>query len=421
MSINPARQLRHVYSADPYMNNSGLHEIFTLRRFSKISNFFCVSDKSMEVPRDHSMYDKLYKVRPVVEQMNRLFPLYYKGSGHQVIDESCIKMASRDSIRQYCKSKPGAKFAWKVWSRCDSKTPQNPYLLQFIPYLGKKNTKVSPYGLYFDVVNSLTKSIRGTNTRLYTDNTYSTVKLFTFLQKHSVFSTGTARCNTLGLHPYVKNPPKKVPRGTHRIFQDENNPNLTCAVWFDTKPVWFISTETDPRIVCSTLRRVSGQYEHVNQPLIANRYNLHFKSVDAFDFCRQNTNLPTRAIVLGVIFLIFVSRLLLSMLALSTWPTIKVLAIKCTPNVEFRLALGKRLIGSFTSRKTIPRVEPLFVGPDNKNEQFINHQNTRMPNCHSRVCKTHMTHFSKKQRTVYGCLSCNVHLCKKCHVKWHLP
>ena len=56
-------------------------------------------------------------------------------------------------------------------------------------------------------------------------------------------------------------------------------------MWFDTKPVWFISTETDPHIVCSTLRRVSGCYEHVSQPLIANRYNDHFKSIDAFDFC----------------------------------------------------------------------------------------------------------------------------------------
>ena len=118
--INPSWQLRHVFSADPYMNNSGLREIFTLRRFTKISNYFCVSDKSMEVPCDHSMYDKLYKVRPVVEQMNRLFPLYFKGSGHQVIDETCRKMASRDSVRQYCPQKPGSRFAWKVWSRCDS-------------------------------------------------------------------------------------------------------------------------------------------------------------------------------------------------------------------------------------------------------------------------------------------------------------
>ena len=68
------------------------------------------------------------------------------------------------------------------------------------------------------------------------------------------------------------------------IFQDENSPNLTCAMWFDTKPVQFISTETDPCIVCTTLRRVSGHYECVSQPLSANRYNNHFKSVDAFDF-----------------------------------------------------------------------------------------------------------------------------------------
>ena len=54
-------------------------------------------------------------------------------------------------------------------------------------------------------------------------------------------------------------------------------------MWFDTKPVWFISTETDPCIICSTLRRVSGHYECVSQPLIANCYNDHFKSVDAFD------------------------------------------------------------------------------------------------------------------------------------------
>ena len=287
--------------------------------------------------------------------------------------------------------------------------------------MGKKNTKVSPHGLYFDVVNSLTKSIRGTNTRLYTDNAYSMVKLFTFLQKHSVFSTGMARCNTLGLHPYIKNPPKKVPRGTHRIFQDENNPNLTCTLWFDTKPVQFISTETDPRIVCSTLRRVSGQYECVNQPHIANQYNLHFKSVDAFDFLLTKYqfacwsyhswhylfNFCLQAAVVNAYIIYMAHNKSAHNKTYSQW--------------EFQLALGKKLIGSFTSRQTIPRVEPLFVGPDNKNEQFINHQNTRMPNCCGRVCKTHMTHFGKKQRTVYSCLSCNVHLCKKCHVKWHSP
>ena len=174
-------------------------------------------------------------------------------------------------------------------------------------------------------------------------------------------------------------------------------------MWFDTKPVWFISTETDPRTVCSTLRRVSGRYERVNQPLIANRYNLHFKSVYAFDFlltkyqfaCRSyhswryRFNFCLQAAVVNAYIIYMAHNKSACNKTYSQW--------------EFRLALGKKLIGSFTARQTIPKVEPLFVGPDNKNEKFINHQNTRMPNCHGRVCKTHMTHFSKKQRTVYSC------------------
>ena len=36
-------------------------------------------------------------------------------------------------------------------------------------------------------------------------------------------------------------------RGVHKTFQDKNNPNLT-------KPVRFISTESDPTIVTAALR-----------------------------------------------------------------------------------------------------------------------------------------------------------------------
>ena len=335
LSINPTRQLRHVFSADTYMNNSSLCEIFTLRRFSKISNFFCVSDKSMEVPHDHSMYDKLYKVRPVVEQMNRLFPLYYKGSGHQVIDESCIKMASPDSVLQFCKLKPGAKFAWKVWSRCDSQTLQNPYLLQFIPYIGKKNTKVSPHGLYFDVVNSLTKSIRGTNTRLYTDNAYSSIKLFTFLQKHSVFSTGMARGNTVGLHPYIKIHLKRYPEALTGFFRMR-----IILIWHVpcglTQSLYGLFPQ---KLTHALFVLLSEEFQVTMNVLISLLLPIGITFISnqwmPLIFCRQNTNLPTRVIILGIIFLIFVSRLLLLMLTLSTWPTINVLTIKHTRNGNF--------------------------------------------------------------------------------------
>ena len=35
----------------------------------KFSNYFCVSDKLCEPPKDSPQYDKLYKVRPVLEQI----------------------------------------------------------------------------------------------------------------------------------------------------------------------------------------------------------------------------------------------------------------------------------------------------------------------------------------------------------------
>ena len=86
---------------------------------------------------------------------------------------------------------------------------------------------------------------------------------------------------------------------------------------------------------------------------------------------------------------------------------------------EFRLLLGKQLIDGFSVRKYEPKVEPIFIGPGNPNTPIKNHENTRMPSAHGKLCKTHRDHFSKTQCTVYGCLICNVHLCKFCHLKWH--
>ena len=96
LSVNPARQLRHVFSSEPFLNNTGLRSVFTLHRFSKISHYFCVSDKTKEIPKENVGYDKLFKVRPVVEQLQKLFKKYWNFGHHISIDESLISMKSRD-------------------------------------------------------------------------------------------------------------------------------------------------------------------------------------------------------------------------------------------------------------------------------------------------------------------------------------
>ena len=420
MSVNPYCQLKHAFSSDPFLANSGIRNVFTLKRFTKIGNYFCVSDKLCEPPKDSPYYDKLYKVQPVIEQMNRLFPKYYKFSSHQAIDESSIKTKSRDIMRNFCKSKP-AKWAFRVWSRCDSTSADKPYLYQFKPYLGKKLTKISKHGLYFDVLNRLTYSLRGSNARIYTDSAYSSCKAALFLLKKGLFLTSTVCHNSIGLHSYVKVPPKKMARGAHKTFQDKNNPNLTCCVWKDTKPVCFISTESDPAIVTAALRRVSSSYVRINQPLIAHKYSNCYKSVDYFDYATTKYQLARRSyqswiyIHSWVIQTSIVNAYILY-IQTNTDPKPKKFS-----QSDFRILLGKQLINGFSCRKLQPSYEPLFVGPDVTTTQILDHENSRLNSTRGRNCHLHKKKFGISKRTVFGCRVCQFHLCKECHFSWHKP
>ena len=418
MSINPSRQLRHIFSSDPYMNNPGIRNVFTLKRFTKISNFFCVSDKSIEPARDSKNYDKLFKMRPVVEHLNNLFPRYWHYSATVCIDESTIRMRSRDSVKQFNPSKPN-RYGWKVWSCCDSDSPQKPYLISFIPYLGKKFTKVSKHGLFFDVVTKLTEPMRGSNVRLYTDSAYSHLRTFSYLMKHSIFATGTVRKNTVGLHPSVRVPPKKMARGAYKIFQCQNNRNITCCLWNDTRGVRFISTEADPTKVGGALRRVGGKYERIAQPAVAGKYGQFYKSIDQFDFLSTKYTIARRSYRPWKYLWSFCLQASIVNAYILYISTSTVQRKRTYSQVEFRLALAKQMIGDFSVRKYQPKIEPLFIAPEGPSERFVNHQNTRMPGSRGKVCKKHKTFFGKSNRTVFGCLACNIHLCKYCHVKWH--
>jgi hypothetical protein len=77
-------------------------------------------------------YDKLYKIRPVLEMAKHNFKNNYKPSMNLAIDEAMIKWTSRLSVKQYLPAKP-IKRGIKVWMRCDS---ENAYLTDFNIYLG---------------------------------------------------------------------------------------------------------------------------------------------------------------------------------------------------------------------------------------------------------------------------------------------
>ena len=183
----------------------------------------------------------------------------------------------------YMPLKP-TKFGIKIWARCND----SGYLQQFEIYLGSKETKVSPNGLYFDIVDQLTKQLRGENHQVFFDNLYTSLPLLVHLKRHGILAAGTVCANRKNLPPFFHNPPK-MQCGEHKTFQDKNNRFLTATAWKDTGkfPVKFISTLSQPTVATHCVRRIGSSRQRIPQLLVAHQYNKLYKFIDSFDQYRS--------------------------------------------------------------------------------------------------------------------------------------
>ena len=172
------------------------------------------------------------------------------------IDESMIKCKSRLPYIIYQPQKP-VQCGIQVFVR--SNIPSG-YVQQFQIYVGSKMTKISRNGLYFDVVNSLTKPLHGTHARIYFDNAYTSIPILHHLQNHQILACGTLRSNQKYLPAEIKKKLEKLVRGQHKTFQDTNNVFVTTTVWQDTKPVRFASNFHKPHVTSTAVQRISHRY-----------------------------------------------------------------------------------------------------------------------------------------------------------------
>ena len=78
--------------------------------------------------------DKSYKIRPVIEHLNKVFAESLLNSPFQSVDEHMCKLKGRLSMKQYINNKP-IKWDFKYWYRCDSETC---YLYQLELYQGER-------------------------------------------------------------------------------------------------------------------------------------------------------------------------------------------------------------------------------------------------------------------------------------------
>lgn len=90
-------------------------EAMSVNRFDKIKQFFHCNNDKMLLKGDPK-YDKLYKVRPVIESVLQKFKNIPSEERHSV-DEQIIPIKCRSGMKQYMPKKPH-KWGIKVWAQC---------------------------------------------------------------------------------------------------------------------------------------------------------------------------------------------------------------------------------------------------------------------------------------------------------------
>ncbi|CAB3241726.1 unnamed protein product [Arctia plantaginis] len=88
------------WSSDPAFRVDEIASTMPLRRFKQILRCLHLNDNSKNPARSSPAYDKLYKIRPLVTLLNRLFQENAHNSSSQSIDESMIIFKGRSSLKQ---------------------------------------------------------------------------------------------------------------------------------------------------------------------------------------------------------------------------------------------------------------------------------------------------------------------------------
>ena len=190
MSINHLPALSDYWKIDPTYRYGPVANRITRNRFFEISRYFHFVDNTTLLPRGDPGYDKLGKVRPVIDLLSERFLQNYNPHRENSVDKAMIKLKGRSCIKQYLPKKP-VKRGFKVWVWADAVTG---YVCEFQLYTGKTDGQPE-LGLRGNVVKRLTRNIVGHNYSIYCDNFFTNAALFRdlFLMACGTYNT-TRKC-----------------------------------------------------------------------------------------------------------------------------------------------------------------------------------------------------------------------------------
>lgn len=276
--------LHDYWKQNSIMSQPGIVAGMSRNRFAQLCGRLHFNDNRQQIPHGSPGYDRLFKIRPVIDDICEKSNRLYNPGRNLSVDEAMVKFKGRSSLKQYQPLKP-IKRGFKIWCLGDSQTG---YVHNFIVYTGKEDGG-PVLNLGHKVVMGVSKHILGKGYHLYFDNYFSSVGLAVSLLQRATTCVATTRPSRTGF-PHGEITKESVAghsRGmTHSVTFDNK---VHCFVWLDARPCFFIDTEMGctglPHSVLRKLR--SGSSIRVPCPPAVVAYNEHMGGVDLADQIRR--------------------------------------------------------------------------------------------------------------------------------------
>nr|XP_023016389.1 piggyBac transposable element-derived protein 4-like [Leptinotarsa decemlineata] len=273
MGLKHSPSYKDYWSSGPDLKDHYVSSLMSVKRFSWLLSHVHINDNSAMPDRGSPNFDKLYKVRPLIDLLLRNFQRCLLPSQQVAIDESMIKFKGRSSLKQYMPKKP-VKRGYKVWMLCD----KSGYCLKFDIYTGKTSSPEKALGVR--VITHLTVDLRNKDHILYFDNFFNSVPLMEELKKQNIHAVGTLNLQRKYLPTFKAD--KIMKRGDMQWFT--SNTGLAVIKCKDNRSLHILSNYHDPENVCEVQRKEKdGTIKPVTCPAAVIDYNHNMNFVDKFD------------------------------------------------------------------------------------------------------------------------------------------
>ncbi|XP_018020808.1 piggyBac transposable element-derived protein 3-like [Hyalella azteca] len=260
---------------------AAISDIMSRDKFEEIKRYIHFNDNTQQKTRDDPDFDKLFKIRPIIESI-RTNCRKVSQEEHQVVDEQIIPTKARISLKQYNPKKPH-KWGYKVISQAGS----SGFVYDFEIYTGKsqKNDDLG-VGVSSAYVLRLAEGIpKHLNYKLFYDNWFSSVDLSSKLKESGILNVSTVRANRLkGCIMENDKKLQKEGRGSFD-YRVETNRDVIAVKWFDNKSVHLLSTYAGitPEDTVKRWDKKRNKHIEINRPFVVKEYNKFMGGVDLCD------------------------------------------------------------------------------------------------------------------------------------------